>query len=182
MEAQEKRRKTWTRWQALHIVRMQCEPNPHRRQKLVITGVESLEAAGERDANGFEFERVPVFAPRSHPPQHSGLTRTDDHDWSEEEEMALIHGLEHCAGLFKSFSVISRVILMVQSGPRVFEDIFQRYCDPRCPPHLHRGALRNCSVTEITAKSARFRADLHNLYQNNGWQIPEWVRNIPVLP
>ena len=182
MEAQEKRRKAWTRWQALHIVRMQCEPNPHRRQKLVITGVEPLEAAGERDANGFEFERVPVFTSRSHPPQHSRLTRSDNHDWTEEEEMALIHGLEHCAGLFKSFPTVNRYTLMVQSGPRVFEGIFQRYCDPRGPPHLHRGALRNCSVTEITARSARFRADLHNLYQNNGWQIPEWVKSIPVLP
>ena len=103
MEAEEKRRKKWACWQALHITRMQCEPNPHRRQKLVITRIESSEASGERDANGFEFERVPVFTPRSHPPQHAGLTGTDNREWTDEEETALLDGLEHCAGKPDSF-------------------------------------------------------------------------------
>ncbi|CAA9966204.1 hypothetical protein PTMSG1_09563 [Pyrenophora teres f. maculata] len=164
MEIQERKITAWKRWQELHVARMRCEPSPIRRKKLIITPLESLEAPEERDANGFEFERVPVFMPRSHPPHHSGSTRTDDHEWTDEEEAVLLEGLEHC------------------TGPRVFEDIFQKYCNPNAKSHPYRGILRDCTVTDITVRSARFRAELHNFYQNNGWQIPDWVKSIPVYP
>ncbi|KAG9380038.1 hypothetical protein PtrSN002B_006357 [Pyrenophora tritici-repentis] len=164
MEIREKKLTAWRRWQELHVARMRCEPNPIRRRNLVITPLESIEAAEERDANGFEFERIPVFMPRSHPPHHSGSTRTDNHEWTDEEEAALLEGLEHCA------------------GHRVLEDVFQKYCNPNAGSHPYRGILRDCTVTDITARSARFRAELCNLYQNNGWQIPDWVKSIPVLP
>ncbi|RAR12544.1 hypothetical protein DDE83_004076 [Stemphylium lycopersici] len=88
IETKNKRKK---RWQDLHIVRMQCEPNNYRRHKLYTTRIEDLE---ERDANGVVFERLPIFKPRSTQPQSQVAEPTDVLEWTDEEEIALLGGLE----------------------------------------------------------------------------------------
>jgi len=94
-ELEEARTQRWKRWQALHIVRLTCEPDARRRSKLAITRLEDLE---ERDANGVIFERLPVFTPRSAPPHRQASALNDKPEWTEQEETALLEGLRHLAG------------------------------------------------------------------------------------
>jgi hypothetical protein len=42
--------------------------------------------------------------------------------------------------------------------------------------------LRDFRVLDIVTKAAEFRSTLPAAYQENGWDMPEWVRQIPVLP
>ena len=94
-ELEEARTQRWKRWQALHIVRLTCEPDARRRSKLAITRLEDLE---ERDANGAVFERLPVFTPRSAPPHRPASALSNKPEWTEQEETALLEGLRHLAG------------------------------------------------------------------------------------
>ncbi|KAI4669656.1 uncharacterized protein J4E88_009938 [Alternaria novae-zelandiae] len=159
-ELEEARKQRWKRWQALHIVRLTCEPDARRRSKLAITRLEDLE---ERDANGVIFERLPVFTPRSAPPHRQASALSNKPEWTEQEETALLEGLRHLA------------------GPQVFEKIFTTYCRPDSS-HSLSGHLRDRSVAEIVTKAAQFRSDFQKLYQDNGWEVEEWITKIPVLP
>ncbi|KAI4906064.1 hypothetical protein J4E90_010912 [Alternaria incomplexa] len=94
-ELEEARTQRWKHWQALHIVRLTCEPDARRRSKLAITRLEDLE---ERDANGVIFERLPVFTPRSAPPHRQASALSNKPEWTEQEETALLEGLRHLAG------------------------------------------------------------------------------------
>ncbi|KZM24173.1 uncharacterized protein EKO05_0010839 [Ascochyta rabiei] len=147
LSARKERRK---RWQNLHIVRMQCEPDPARRRKLRF--FEPVEVV-ETDANGVEFERVPFFGERSMPPPH-WVAAPSSRDWTEEQEKVLLDALQSTA---------------------VLEDIFKTHCRPG-------GALRAFSVSDFTVKLDWIRSGWSRLSQQHGWEIPEWVKNIPVLP
>ncbi|KAI4940293.1 hypothetical protein J4E86_011098 [Alternaria arbusti] len=159
-ELEEARTQRWKRWQALHIVRLTCEPDARRRSKLAITRLEDLE---ERDANGVIFERLPVFTPRSAPLHRQASALSNKPEWTDQEETALLEGLRHLA------------------GPQVFEKIFTTYCRPDSS-HSLSGHLRDRSVAEIVTKAAQFRSDFQKLYQDNGWEVEEWITKIPVLP
>ncbi|KAH6865424.1 hypothetical protein BKA58DRAFT_389446 [Alternaria rosae] len=159
-ELVEARMQRWKYWQALHIARLTCEPDARRRSKLAITRLEDLE---ERDANGVVFERLPVFRSRTAPPHRQASALDNKPEWTEEEETALLEGLRHLA------------------GPRVFEKIFTTYCRPDSS-HPLSGRLRDRSVAEIVTKAAQFRSDFQKLYQDNGWEVEEWITKIPVLP
>ena len=89
------RRKRWLHWQNLHILRMQCEPDPSRRRKLVITKFEHFE---EKDANGVRFERLSIFKSRPTPPWHWVSNMLEDRDWTDVEDIALLEGLQSLAG------------------------------------------------------------------------------------
>ncbi|KAG9187137.1 hypothetical protein G6011_05008 [Alternaria panax] len=156
----EARTEWWKRWQDLHIKRMLCEPDPRRRQKLTITRFGDLE---ERDANGVVFERLPVFKSRSAPPHRQASTLDDSPEWTDQEETALIDGLQHCA------------------GPQIFEKIFTTYCRPSSS-HPLGGHLRERSVAEIVTRAAQLRSDLQKLYRDNGWVVEDWITKIPVMP
>ncbi|KAF2029792.1 hypothetical protein EK21DRAFT_66914 [Setomelanomma holmii] len=143
----------WKRWQELHIKRMQCESNPHRRKRLVIKR-EDLE---EKDANGLQFERLPVFKSRTTPPLRWASSVTEEVQWSDEQQTALLDGLQTFA------------------GPRVFHDIFETYC-------RSRGPLRDFTVLEIVAKANWVRSTYAKLQQESGWGVPPWVQSIPTLP
>jgi hypothetical protein len=88
-------RKRWDRWQQLHITRMQCEPDPRRRRRLLIPKREDVE---ETDANGARFERVPIFTKRNAPSPHWALSLAEERHWSEGQEEALLEGLRVFAG------------------------------------------------------------------------------------
>ncbi|KAF1936389.1 hypothetical protein EJ02DRAFT_359214 [Clathrospora elynae] len=153
-EAVEARKERWIRWQNLHVLRMQCEPDPTRRRRLLITKLEDME---ETDANGVKFERVPIFKKRSAPPSRPASTLPEERVWTEKEEESLVKGLEDFA------------------GPQVFEDIIKEHCRPG-------GALRDCSVADIAARAAWVRPAYAKLQEEKGWPIPDWVTGIPVLP
>ncbi|EUC41137.1 hypothetical protein COCMIDRAFT_107005, partial [Bipolaris oryzae ATCC 44560] len=157
IEAMEERKK---RWQDLHIVRMQCEPDVYRRRKLFHTRFEDLV---ERDANGVVFERLPIFKSRSAPPHSQVSEFADEVEWTEDEETAVLEGLQYCA------------------GPRVFEKMFKTYCDPRSS-HPRGGDLRNRSVAEIISKARWIRSTMLTLRQENGEPVEDWVTGIPILP
>ncbi|CAI9632570.1 unnamed protein product [Alternaria burnsii] len=156
LEAQTQR---WKRWQDLHVKRMLCETDPHRRLKLAITRLQDLE---EKDANGVVFERLPVFTSRSAPLHRQASTLDDSREWTEQEETALLDGLKRYA------------------GPQVFEKIFTTYCKPDSSRPLG-GCLRERSVAEIVTKAAQFRSNLQKLYQDNGWVVEDWITKIPVI-
>ncbi|EMD88663.1 hypothetical protein COCC4DRAFT_50335 [Bipolaris maydis ATCC 48331] len=157
IEAMEERKK---RWQDLHIVRMQCEPDVYRRRKLFHTKFEDLV---ERDANGIVFERLPIFKPRSTPPHSQVSELADEVDWTEDEEIAVLEGLQYCA------------------GPCVFEKIFKTYCDPRSS-HPRGGDLRSRTVAEIVSKARWIRSMMLTLRQESGEPVEDWVTGIPILP
>ncbi|KAH7397306.1 hypothetical protein BKA66DRAFT_521917 [Pyrenochaeta sp. MPI-SDFR-AT-0127] len=148
------RRKRWIRWQNLHVLRMRCEPDPFKRKKLVITKIDSLE---EEDANGVIFERLPVFRPRSTPPLFWASAWSGNRSWTDFEEVALLEGLQEFA------------------GPRVYENLFQAYCRPN-------GVLRDFNVADITTKVGWVRTAFLKLHQERSWDIPKWVKQIPILP
>lgn len=95
-ETQNIRRERRKRWQDLHIIRMQCEPNPAQRQKLRF--VEPVEAA-ETDANGDRFERVPFFGERSVPPPQ-WTAAASGREWTGEQEIVLLDALQSSTGKF----------------------------------------------------------------------------------
>ncbi|KAH7074321.1 hypothetical protein FB567DRAFT_597466 [Paraphoma chrysanthemicola] len=149
------RQTRWRRWQELHIKRMQCEPpGSSRRKALIIAKLDDLE---ETDADGIKFERLPVFKDRVTPPQCRTSSMAHDMPWSAEQETALIDGLKDFA------------------GPHVFESVFDKYCRPG-------GSLRDFSVTDITAKASWIRSGYEKLHQEIGWDLPAWVKQIPILP
>ena len=78
------------RWQDLHIIRMQCEPDPVRRQRLRFT---EPQAIIEKDADGNEFERLSVFGSRSMPPPQRSAC-TSEREWTSEQETVLIDALQ----------------------------------------------------------------------------------------
>ncbi|KAF2635650.1 hypothetical protein P280DRAFT_192569 [Massarina eburnea CBS 473.64] len=150
----------WEQWQHLHFERIRCEPIVSMRRHLHIMSREKfnswLEQAEERDANGARFERVPVFRQRdSRPPRRSELAA--EPEWTDEQLAGLIEGLSK------------------YEGSDVFPWIFRNYCGSGRP-------LRNFNVLEITTKAASLRFDLLERYRGEGWQVPEWINKIPVLP
>ncbi|ORX92963.1 hypothetical protein BCR34DRAFT_608679 [Clohesyomyces aquaticus] len=152
-EALALRNMRWKRWQALHLARMECEPDPGRRRLLRITPIEDFD---ERDANGNRFERLPVFRDRITPPNHRG-TPEGEREWEDEQMVALVDGLRAFA------------------GPHVFERIFKEYCKPQ-------GILRDFTVAEITAQATSLRAVILADDQGQGRESEEWVKRIPILP
>ena len=63
-------------------------------------------------------------------------------------------------------------------GPRVFEKLFHAHCRPG-------GMLRDFTVPDITAKAAWVRSaylKFHQAQQNKDWEVPDWVKQIPILP
>jgi hypothetical protein len=156
------------RWQDLHIVRMQCEPDLARRRRLRF--VEPLHTQ-EIDANGRPFERVPFLGERSAPPS-TWIAAVSDREWTSEQEAALLNDLQSSIRKFRK----------QQSGFHhtdnicsALERIFTRHCRPR-------GALRDFSVPDFAAKMAWVRSGWTQLSQQRGWEIPEWVTKIPTLP
>jgi hypothetical protein len=179
-EAADSRNKRRARWQDLHIARKLCEPPGDRRDKLIFTWPEDL----EKDANGVSFERLAVFKARSIPPPHRASDLAEEREWTEDQESALLKGLEVFTGESHALLAYMRPTLMMNIGPRVFEQIFNEYCRPRPNDHARGrgGKLRDFSVTEITAKAAWYRSTLLKLYQDNNWTVADWITNIPVLP
>lgn len=88
------------RWQDLHIVRMQYEPDPYRRRRLRFV---ELPDAAETDANGNQFERVPFFGERSAPPPSSTAVTTGK-EWTQEQETVLLDALQSSACKFETTS------------------------------------------------------------------------------
>jgi len=157
------------RWQELHIARMQCEPDPSRRRWLRF--IEPVQAA-EKDANGCPFERVPFFGERSAPPpQWSAVS--SGREWTSEEETALLDALQSLASKFvRSCYSVCNSLITHSAG---LERLFETHCGPR-------GVLRDFSVSDIAAKIAWVRSGWAQLSHQHGWEVPEWVKNIPVLP
>ncbi|KAF2825182.1 hypothetical protein CC86DRAFT_294680 [Ophiobolus disseminans] len=141
----------WKRWQELHVTRMQCEPFGSRRSNLSIGKREDFD---ERDADGFRFERVPAFRDRSSPPP---IQMTQDADWSDEQVIALIEGLE-------SFS-----------GRNVFHNIFRAHCRPD-------GLLRDFSVAQIVNKAMWIRREIKRLREATREEVPVWIEQVPRFP
>jgi hypothetical protein len=159
-------------WQSLHICRLECESSldPRRRRHLRFRKIEDME---ERDANGVRFEREPIFRDRETPFAHRASPFEGD-EWSDKQLEALIEGLQRYRGE-RHIRVQIANHLMCDPGPRVFERIFQRYCRPG-------GVLRNFNVSEITAQAAYVRFKTMETFQSEGWEVEEWVKQIPVLP
>ncbi|KAL5114510.1 hypothetical protein ACEQ8H_007600 [Pleosporales sp. CAS-2024a] len=154
------RRERWIRWQQLHIARMQCEPDARKRlSRLRIIDLGDL--LEETDANGIVFQRLPVFKDRQTPlpRRHNSTVESLRRPWLAEQEEALLDGLQKFA------------------GPNVFQDIFKAFCRPSTG-----GLLRDFSVLDIVCKAAELRHSITILYEENGWNLAEWVRQIPVLP
>ncbi|KAF2847427.1 hypothetical protein T440DRAFT_557349 [Plenodomus tracheiphilus IPT5] len=149
-----RRRQRQQRWQDLHIARMQFEPDPFRRRRLVITCPGDLE---ERDANGIKFERVPVFKPRSSPPLHREAAHSQESTWTDEEEILLLEAVQAYA------------------GTQLYEHIFRAHCRPG-------GILRDFTVAEIVAKVSWIRSSWFRLQQEKGWEAPTWVQELPAWP
>jgi hypothetical protein len=152
----------------------------NRRQKLAIIWPKDL----EKDANGNPFERVEVFKARSTPPQHRASDLAEGREWTDDQESALLKGLEEFTGESHAILAYMWPTLMMDIGPRVFEQIFNEYCRPRPSDHSRGrgGELRDFSVAELTAKAAWYRLTLLKLYQDNNWTVEDWITNIPVLP
>jgi hypothetical protein len=163
-------RKRREQWQALHITRQQCEPDVSRRPRLWISTF-NLE---EKDANGVTFERVPLFENRTTLPPHHPSSIAETGSWSTEQETALLEGLQKYAG--RLIRIAHHTLFLTdQTGPDVFHDIFKAYCRPG-------GPLREFTVLEIVTQAGSLRSSVSNLHQENGWQIPAWVKHIPALP
>ncbi|PVI00840.1 hypothetical protein DM02DRAFT_614090 [Periconia macrospinosa] len=149
----------WRRWQDLHTCRLKYEFDTILRRRLFIDQSlfdTLLEQSEERDANGQKFERLPVFRDRDSPPARRGSPHVNI-SWPEEHIEALVDGLQ------------------IHSGSDVFEDIFKAYCFPG-------GELQRYTVPEITAQAAWIRSELSERFRQNDWEIPAWIKQIPVLP
>ncbi|KAF2193017.1 hypothetical protein K469DRAFT_745422 [Zopfia rhizophila CBS 207.26] len=140
------------RWQTLHTVRMQCEPNVAEHKRLKCPNISDLE---ERDANGDLIERVDIFNHRTTPPRNR--PSVDGRKWTDKQMTALVNGL-------RSYT-----------GPTVFESLFRRYCRPGQP-------LREFTVTEITEQARSLKEMIITMDQMKGIETEEWVRKIPILP
>lgn len=90
------RKERWKVWQELHIKRMQCEPDPRARRKLVITKLDDPE---ETDANGVPFERLPIFKNRVTPPTRAASSKSVEVAWTDAQMTALLDGLRKYAGM-----------------------------------------------------------------------------------
>lgn len=156
------------RWQDLHIVRMQCEPDLARRRRLRF--VEPV-LAQEIDANGRPFERVPLLGERSAPPS-TWIAAVSDREWTSEQETALLDDLQ---SFIRKFCKRQPGLHHTDNICLALERIFTRHCRPR-------GALRDFSVPDFAAKMAWIRSGWTQLSQQHGWEIPEWVKKIPLLP
>lgn len=165
----EERRK---KWQDLHICRMKIEHriDPAIRKHLRIP---PEKISDERDANGIPFEREPIFRERS-----SAFTyRTahlDNEGWSDQQLAALVDGLEKYAGMLVAI-LLELYFTYVNVGDNVFERLFQRYC-------RSGGPLEDFNVTEITSQAAYLRSVLIDRGRNGGYEVPDWVKKIPILP
>ncbi|KAJ4983681.1 hypothetical protein SVAN01_10839 [Stagonosporopsis vannaccii] len=157
------------RWQELHIVRMQCEPDPSRRRRLRF--IEPVQTA-ETDANGRPFERVPFFGERSAPPPQWTAV-SSGREWTSEQETALLDALQSSSGQFIRNEYLLCMSLTMHSTD--LEHFFRILCAPS-------GALRDFSVSDIAAKMAWVRSGWAQLSHQHGWEVPIWVKNIPVLP
>ena len=156
------------RWQDLHIVRMQCEPDLPRRRRLRF--VEPLQTQ-EIDANGRPFERVPFLGERSAPPS-TWIAAVSDREWTTEQETVLLDDLQSC---IRKFCKHQAGLHHTDNICPALERIITRHCRPR-------GVLRDFSVSDFAAKMAWVRSGWTQLSQQRGWEIPEWVKKIPVLP
>ncbi|KAF2634004.1 hypothetical protein BU25DRAFT_444595 [Macroventuria anomochaeta] len=107
----------------------------------------------ETDADGRQFERVPFFIKRSMPPPQS-TPASSGKEWTKEQETMLLDALQSSDAL---------------------ERIFKKYCGPN-------GALRDFSVSDFAAKMTWVRSGWAQLSQQHGWEVPEWVQKIPLLP
>ncbi|KAJ4315930.1 hypothetical protein N0V94_005694 [Neodidymelliopsis sp. IMI 364377] len=141
------------RWQHLHIVRMQCEPDSIRRRRLRFV---ELQEVVERDADGNEFERLSVFGDRNIPPPQWTAT-TSGREWNEKQEIVLLDALQ------------------LMAGPTMLERLFKAYCRPG-------GVLRDFTVADFAAKLAWIRSGWTQLSQEHGWEVPDCVQKLPVLP
>jgi hypothetical protein len=168
-EALSSARERRKRWQDLHIARMQCESDPYRRRRLRF--LEPPDAM-ETDANGNEFERVPFFGERNAPPP-SSVIASSGKEWTSEQDAALLDALQSFTRKFACQITLLNTRLTTLAA---LEDIFKEHC-------RSRGALREFSVSDFAAKLAWVRsswAQLLHLHPN--WELPEWVKKIPVLP
>ena len=165
LRSERERRK---RWQDLHIVRMQCEPDLARRRRLRF--VEPV-LSQEIDANGRPFERVPFLGERSAPPS-TWIATVSDREWTSEQETALLDDLQSS---IRKFYKRQPDLHHTDNTCLALERIFTRHCRPR-------GALRDFSVPDFAAKMAWIRSGWVQLSQQHGWEIPEWVKKIPMLP
>jgi hypothetical protein len=156
------------RWQDLHIIRMQCEPDLARRRRLRF--FEHVQTQ-EIDANGRPFERVPFLGERSAPPS-TWIATVSDREWTTEQETALLDDLQSSVRKFR------KQLPGLENTDNIcsaLERIFRRHCGPR-------GVLRDFSVPDFAAKMAWVRSGWAQLSQQHGWEIPEWVKEIPILP
>jgi hypothetical protein len=158
-------------WQYLEIARLMCEPDIHRRRMLIPP---KRDKAGERDANGVVFDRVPLFLPRETPPPLAPNIKLKP--WTDDESTTLAEALQRFAGMYTS-TLDYNIILISLIGPsphKVFEMIFQHYCRPGDP-------LRRFNVTDIVTRAAHRRAEYIKLYHLHGWEVDEWIKQIPIL-
>ena len=82
-------------WQYLETARLMCEPDIHRRRMLIPP---KRDKAGERDANGVLFDRVPLFLPREMPPPLAPNIKLKP--WTDDESTALAEALQRFAGIY----------------------------------------------------------------------------------
>ncbi|CAI6332473.1 unnamed protein product [Periconia digitata] len=147
-------------WQDLHLIRQKYEPDWDLRKRLFFRTDEFerlLKQSEERDANGQKFERLPVFKERESPMARHSLPITDV-IWEDANIEALIEGLRK------------------YYGPDVFPTIFADYCSPS------PGELRRYTVFQIAAQAAYIRTEMIERYREHDWEIPDWVKQIPILP
>lgn len=155
LEAEKERAERWAYWQHLHTKRQLWLKTMDRERRAHFHMRPLVDLVEERDANGVRFEREPFFRARSTPFTHRGASETVE--FSPEQLDALVEGLERFA------------------GPRVFEHIFKRYCQAG-------GILEDFNVEEITSQAAEFRAVILESGETSGYDVPGWIREIPVLP
>ena len=157
------------RWQNLHIVRMQCESDPVRRRRLRFIEPPSVT---ETDANGQPFERVPFFGQRSGPPPQLAAV-SSGREWTKEQETVLLDALQ--SATCKSIHRVSPTQVLLTMYRPALESIFRQHCVPG-------GPLRDFSVSDFAAKMAWVQSGWAQLSHRHGWEVPEWVKKIPVLP
>lgn len=92
---------------AMYLARIQAEPDSRRYRHLRMP--KARPATSDIDANGEPYERMVFFKSRSSVdpvPGGVGNTIDDDADWSEEQELALLEGLEEFSGLLSSLPLL----------------------------------------------------------------------------
>ncbi|KAJ8106106.1 hypothetical protein OPT61_g9761 [Boeremia exigua] len=156
-------------WQDLHIVRMQCESDPSRRRRLRL--IDPIQVS-ETDANGQPFERVPFFGKRSAPPPQLSAAASG-REWTTEQETALLDALQQCDCKFVVSATAASIPLTLFVA--ALEHIFKTRCTANRP-------LRDFSVSDFAVKLAWIRSGWAQLSHQHGWEIPEWVNRIPILP